>query len=32
MTYMLADMYGIEIKSTIPEDYDYTKGGHGKIK
>ena len=25
-------LYGIEIKSTIPEDYDYTKGGHGKIK
>ena len=29
---MLADMYGIEIKSTIPKDYDYTKGGHGKLK
>ena len=32
MTEILRDYYGIEKGNTDSKDYDYTKGGHGKVK
>lgn len=32
MTNSLADTYGIEKPTSVPKDYDMTKGGHGAVK
>ena len=32
MTNILRNYYGIEVKNTDSNDYDYTQGGHGKVR
>ena len=32
MTKNLEEAYGISYDEVVPEDYDYTNGGHGKVK